>query len=212
MQEDRKPSRPKKLPKQQRSRLLFSSIKEACRQILETEGVENLSITHLIEVAGISVGSFYQYFPNIEAVVYELYLEDKPPDEEIVRHIRQAIDTASCLEDALKNLISYGLLYHGKRLKLDSEFYQQHSIYYGIVNRMRHTEVYAHLVDVHIELLKCYENSRGIEHADIKGFLLVETLATAMYGTLEYRPDYFNSEEFESVLMKMSMGLINPAH
>ena len=63
----------RKEPKQSRSRLLVKAVKEACLIILRDGGVESLTIERLVEVAGVAVGSIYQYFPNIEAVVAEVY-------------------------------------------------------------------------------------------------------------------------------------------
>ena len=65
--------KPRKQPKQERSRLLVESVKQACREVLNNEGAEALTTLHLAEVTGISVGSLYQYFPNIESVVAALY-------------------------------------------------------------------------------------------------------------------------------------------
>ncbi len=60
---------PRKLPRQSRSRFLVSTLIEACRQILEQEGTEALTVNRLSEVSGVAVGSIYQYFPNKEAII-----------------------------------------------------------------------------------------------------------------------------------------------
>ncbi|WP_024763814.1 TetR family transcriptional regulator [Pseudomonas nitroreducens] len=45
---------------------------EASRRILERRGLEGVTTNHVAELAGVSVGSLYQYFPNKERILDEL--------------------------------------------------------------------------------------------------------------------------------------------
>jgi AcrR family transcriptional regulator len=62
----------RKEPKQERSRETVDAILEATARILARRGWAGLNTNEVAEVAGVSVGSLYQYFPNklslIEAV------------------------------------------------------------------------------------------------------------------------------------------------
>ncbi|MFN7134796.1 MAG: TetR/AcrR family transcriptional regulator, partial [Myxococcales bacterium] len=60
------------MPKQERSRALVDVLLEATARILQTDGAEKLSTNAIARVAGVSVGSLYQYFPDKEAVVAAL--------------------------------------------------------------------------------------------------------------------------------------------
>jgi AcrR family transcriptional regulator len=62
----------KKIPKQERSRATFEAIVEAATRIIEHDGLAGLSTNRVAEVAGVSIGSLYQYFPNKEALVAEV--------------------------------------------------------------------------------------------------------------------------------------------
>jgi AcrR family transcriptional regulator len=62
----------KKQPKQERSRATFEAIIEATTRIIESDGLGALSTNRVAEVAGVSIGSLYQYFPNKEALVEEV--------------------------------------------------------------------------------------------------------------------------------------------
>ena len=59
----------RKLPKQDRSKVTVEVIIEATTRIIESEGLERLSTNRVAQVAGVSVGSLYQYFPNKESLV-----------------------------------------------------------------------------------------------------------------------------------------------
>jgi len=66
------PHKPRKAPRQARAKATVEAILEATAHILVDEGVERLSTNHVAEVAGVSIGSLYQYFPNKEALVLAL--------------------------------------------------------------------------------------------------------------------------------------------
>ncbi|MCO4768379.1 MAG: TetR/AcrR family transcriptional regulator, partial [Deltaproteobacteria bacterium] len=60
----------KKIPKQRRSIAMVEALIEATARILRTEGAEAMSTNRVAEVAGVSVGSLYQYFPGKDALMY----------------------------------------------------------------------------------------------------------------------------------------------
>ncbi|PFG20868.1 TetR/AcrR family transcriptional regulator [Serinibacter salmoneus] len=57
-----------RVPTQARSREKVRRALEAAEHIAETEGPEALSLTHVAERAGLSVGALYQYLPDREAI------------------------------------------------------------------------------------------------------------------------------------------------
>jgi AcrR family transcriptional regulator len=63
---------PRKTPRQSRSQATCAAIVEAAARILETEGSQKLTTNHVAALAGVSVGSLYQYFPGKDAILAEL--------------------------------------------------------------------------------------------------------------------------------------------
>lgn len=59
----------RKSPSQLRSRLMVDAILDATTRILVKEGYVRLTTNRVAELAGISIGSLYQYFPNRDALV-----------------------------------------------------------------------------------------------------------------------------------------------
>lgn len=59
-------------PRQARARERVEGILTAARRIIEQDGVEPLSTQRIAQVAGIPVGSVYQFFPNKHSIVLEL--------------------------------------------------------------------------------------------------------------------------------------------
>ncbi len=64
----------RKIPKQERSRLLVESIIDATAIVIAKHGLTAATTARITEYAGISIGSLYQYFDNKEDL-YEALLE-----------------------------------------------------------------------------------------------------------------------------------------
>lgn len=68
---------------QERSRATVDALLEATARILVREGFDKASTNRIAEVAGVSVGSLYQYFPGKEALVAAV----------IERHQQEVVET-----------------------------------------------------------------------------------------------------------------------
>ncbi len=64
--------KPKKLPKQARSKASFGAVVDAAARLLREGGYEALTTNRIAEQAGVGIATLYEFFPNKEAVVAEL--------------------------------------------------------------------------------------------------------------------------------------------
>lgn len=64
----KKKKQPRKRPQQARAQSTVHAILEATAQVLEREGPEAATTTRIAEVAGVSVGTLYQYFSHRDAI------------------------------------------------------------------------------------------------------------------------------------------------
>ena len=62
----------RKKPRQSRSKVTVDALLQATTHILLKDGVEALTTNHVAEVAGVSIGSLYQYFPNKASLIAAL--------------------------------------------------------------------------------------------------------------------------------------------
>src|SRR6202020_3583519 len=84
---------PRKNASQERSRLTVDALLEATARILVKEGFDKASTNRIAEVAGVSVGSLYQYFPGKEALVVAVI---ERHNQEIMQTVRgELADVAS---------------------------------------------------------------------------------------------------------------------
>lgn len=65
--------RPRKEPRQHRSREMHDCILVAAARVLAREGPAAFTTNRVAEVAGVSIGSLYQYYPNKAALLFRLH-------------------------------------------------------------------------------------------------------------------------------------------
>ena len=90
------PTTPRKSASQKRSQATVETLLDATARVLTREGYDRASTNRIAAVAGVSVGSLYQYFPNKEALVATL----------VARHNREMLQL---LRDALEKVASLDL-------------------------------------------------------------------------------------------------------
>ncbi|HTE79856.1 MAG TPA: TetR/AcrR family transcriptional regulator [Reyranella sp.] len=90
------PTTPRKSASQKRSQATVETLLDATARVLTREGYDRASTNRIAAVAGVSVGSLYQYFPNKEALVATL----------VARHNREMLQL---LRDALEKVPSRDL-------------------------------------------------------------------------------------------------------
>ena len=66
----------RKQPKQERSSQLVDAVLEAAIRVLQREGARRFTMARVAGKAGVSVGSLYQYFPNKEAILFQLQRQE----------------------------------------------------------------------------------------------------------------------------------------
>ncbi|MEI1682481.1 TetR/AcrR family transcriptional regulator [Acinetobacter baumannii] len=108
---------PRKRPRQARSVATFEAILEAAARILESLGFTGFNTNAVAELAGVSIGSLYQYFPSKDALIVELIRRERA---KLSNHIIEAIqlNTAEGLKEKLKLIIQAAVQHQLSRPQL----------------------------------------------------------------------------------------------
>lgn len=85
------PYSPRKPGRQSRARETIDAILQASAQIVSKRGLSDLTTNRIAEIAGVSIGSLYQYFPGKDAVVHAL----------VEREFNRAVDTFVALIESI---------------------------------------------------------------------------------------------------------------
>jgi AcrR family transcriptional regulator len=88
-----------------------NALVEATARILVKEGFDHASTNHVAEVAGVSIGSLYQYFPSKEALVATVI---ERHNREIMQTVRGELTEAATLplEEGVRKLIAVAVKAH----------------------------------------------------------------------------------------------------
>lgn len=108
---------PRKRPQQRRSQALVEAILDAAAELFCADGVESTTTNAIAARAGVSIGSFYQYFANKVALLEALR-------ERHVRRLWEKI-SAACdevgarpLPSALRSIIAQTCAYNARHVAL----------------------------------------------------------------------------------------------
>ncbi len=102
--------RPRKKPSQARASSTVEMILTAAARVLATHSLAGFNTNRVAALAGVSVGSLYQYFPNKDALVAVLIAREQ---ERLASDVQQAVlsHLSSSLEAALGALVDVALSY-----------------------------------------------------------------------------------------------------
>lgn len=172
----RSPTTPRKNASQERSRATVDALVEATARILVKEGFERTSTNRIAEIAGVSVGSLYQYFPGKEALVAAVI--DRH-NEEIMGIVRATLTELADMpiEKAVRRLVTVAIDAHRINPKLHRVLAEQipraGKLDVEAFNREVHTLVRAYLdghrkeirkIDLDIATFICVSAIEAVAH------------------------------------------------
>jgi AcrR family transcriptional regulator len=202
----------RKKPRQERAQSLVSAVKESCRQILFGEMEGPLSTTELANRAGVSVGSLYQYFPNIEAVVASVY-EDLALEQTRSQRDYAVYELSEMpLEQGLNYIVSSSVNFHRQMLELNPVFHRKYHEYSDLnecFNRM--ADDGRSTIWILTRLIEKGDSSIAEQDIHLMASLVIELIGTAINAAIKESPVTLFDPVFESRLLTMCLGLLNPA-
>lgn len=105
--------------------MLMQSIREAAIELIRLHGTNQVTTTAIADRAGVSVGSFYQYYPNTEAVLTDIYenILDQLSQEIANRVQAEQGGFDKSIEENIAHGIEITFSLHRELLAIDSSFY-----------------------------------------------------------------------------------------
>jgi AcrR family transcriptional regulator len=111
--------KPRRSPRQERSRDTVEAILEAAAHVFERHGYAAGTTNRIAERAGVSIGSIYQYFPNKDTIVVELSRRHIAAAEEVARPVlQQLVDETPPLRDGLTAIVQGMIALHEQSPRL----------------------------------------------------------------------------------------------
>ncbi|MBT7611262.1 MAG: TetR/AcrR family transcriptional regulator [Bacteriovoracaceae bacterium] len=109
----------RKEPVQLRSKDTVQTILKAAAHILAESSGQKFTTNFLAKVAGVSVGSIYQYFPNKNAIISALVTDYVSSQGQIVINELLKLEDGPSIEECLKSVIVKLYHYRASEMKLN---------------------------------------------------------------------------------------------
>ena len=170
-------TKPRKRPRQERSKATVDSILEATARVLVKHGFDGLTTNGVAAAAGVSIGSLYQYFPNKEALVGAL----------IERHVEEMNTTVLAeltrvaklpIAQAARCVIELTIRAHAVNPELHRVLTEQVPRV-GTLARLRDLDGLSHRMVA--GLLAARRDEIAIRDPDLAAFVLVSTIEAVVH-------------------------------
>jgi AcrR family transcriptional regulator len=195
---DRK--RMKKPAKQDRAKATVEAILQGATRVLVKEGYEGTNTNRIAEVAGVSIGSVYQYFSNKEAILGEL----------IELHIQKLMDvfvenyntlSTVSLKDGIRILIRAMIEARSVEPKLQRVFDEQLPKIGKLSRLLREYEKQA------VEMIRAYlqskKNEVAIKNIETAAYISVHAVEAVILVALNNRQDILTGGHLEDELTNL---------
>jgi AcrR family transcriptional regulator len=201
----RKPAtNPRKSASQERSRLTVDALLEATARVLMKEGYDRASTNKIAAVAGVSIGSLYQYFPSKEALVAAVIDRHM---HEMFQLVRDALVKVAIrpIEVAARELVSVMIDAHRVNPKLHGVLAEQVPRTGRLENiEAMEREAYA-LVRAYLE---AHRDELDVADPDVAAFICVTAVEGLTHAAVVRRPESLTDEKAERLVDEVTRLVI----
>jgi AcrR family transcriptional regulator len=177
---------PRKRPRQERSQATVDAILEGAARAFIADGYAGATTNKIAELAGISVGSLYQYFPSKDAIAVELARQFRARRLAFVGAQLSAIGEEP-LESVVRTLFSSFLQAEGIRPELYRVLIEQ-VLRTGARRELRGYE--ERLEALVAEALRKVKPAPKVDDYDLAAFMLVRLVLALVHSANVDRPRY----------------------
>jgi AcrR family transcriptional regulator len=189
-------TKPRKAASQRRSRATVDALVEATARILVQEGFDKASTNRIAEVAGVSVGSLYQYFPSKEALVAAVI-------ERHQQELRQAVrgELAEVLgqpvETAVRKLVAVAVKAH----RVDPKLHRVLTEQIPRVGKLEELETFNH---ENFALFRTYLESHreelGVDDLELASFVCVSSIEALTHNAVLHYSATLSAERMDALI------------
>ena len=193
----RKPQvKPRKIAAQERSRATVDALVGATARILVKEGFDKASTNRIAEVAGVSVGSLYQYFPSKEALVAVV----------IERHQHQILQTVrgelaqvwtQPVDEAVRKIVALAIRAH----RVDPKLHRVLAEQIPRVGKLEEVETFS---SENYTLFRAYLESRrdelSIDDLELASYVCVTSIEALTHNAVLHHPQMLSDEKTQALI------------
>jgi AcrR family transcriptional regulator len=189
-------TKPRKRATQGRSRATVDALIQATARILVREGFDKASTNRIADVAGVSVGSLYQYFPSKESLVAAVIERHR---EEIALAVRGELEKAATqpLDQGILTLVAMAVQAH----RIDPKLHRVLAEQIPRVGRLEKVETFER---ENYALFKSYLQSHcdeiAVANLDLAAFIGVTSIEALTHNAVLHQPEMLADETMDALI------------
>jgi AcrR family transcriptional regulator len=189
-------TKPRKNASQNRSRAMVDALVEATARILVREGFDKASTNRIAEVAGVSVGSLYQYYPSKEALVGAVI--DRH-NRELMQVVRVALAEVASqpIETAVRRLVAVAIEAH----RIDPKLHRVLAEQIPRTGRLENVEAFNR--EAHALFRSYLEDHRDelrVVDLGVAAFVCVTSIEAVTHTAVLHRSELLSNETVETLV------------
>jgi AcrR family transcriptional regulator len=194
---------PRKTASQQRSRATVDALIEGTARVLIEQGYDRASTNRIAAVAGVSIGSLYQYFPSKEALVAAV----------AERHQQQLSRVALAamlkvaerpIEVGARELVSAAIEAH----RVDPDLHRVLAEQVPRVGRLAEVDAVGRYAGTFVRgYLEAHRSEIDVPDLDLAAFVLTSTVESLTHNAVLHRPDVLSDDKAGSFVDEVT-GLL----
>jgi AcrR family transcriptional regulator len=189
-------TKPRKAASQERSRATVDALVETTARILVKEGFDKASTNRIAEVAGVSVGSLYQYFPGKEALVAAVIERHQ---QEIMQTVRGELAEvlAQPVEKAMRKLVAVAVKAH----RVDPKLHRVLAEQIPRVGKLEELETFDRdNYTLFRTYLESHRNELRVDDLELASFVCVTSIEALTHNAVLHYPKMLSDETMEALI------------
>lgn len=198
---------PRKGPRQDRSKKMVELILQATARVLVAEGYEACTTNRVARVAGVSIGSVYQYFPHKESLVVAV----------MERHLEQLREALAARLLALAGADLATAVREMIRALLEAQRLQPrlHRVLLEQVPRIgalrRLHELHGQYQPLVAAWLEANQAQVGVDQPQVAAWVLIGAVEGVLTRVMIERPGWLEQGVLEEQLTRLVLAYLSPA-
>ena len=188
--------KPRKIATQVRSRATVDSLVEATARILVKEGFDKASTNRIAELAGVSIGSLYQYFPSKEALVAAVIERHQ---QEIMQMVRAELAQAMTepLDMAVRRFVAAAVKAH----RLDPPLHRVLAQQIPRVGKLEKLETFnRENFSLFRSFLESARDELGVDDLELASFVCVTTIEALTHNAVLHHAKALADDRMEALI------------
>lgn len=192
----RPPVKPRKHATQARSRATVDALVEATARILVKEGFDKASTNRIAEVAGVSVGSLYQYFPGKESLVAALIERHQQEIMQIVRgELAEALGQP--VKKAVRKLVAVAVKAH----RVDPALHRALAEQIPRVGKLEKLEAFNRdNFTLFRAFLEHHRDEIRVDDLDLASYVCVTSIEALTHNAVLHHSGYFSDARMKALV------------